>query len=262
MFRNGSQILFQADPFPAVVVRFTHLFNDRLGHLVAGSQLIHQPVVEGVVGGIATGLAQQLEEAILARRDRIGFDLPLLGDIGHIGLPQLIQPALVRFFALRRHLVAGIGLDEGFVGADLEHVRGDIELLQRRLEVGLVDPKPLDHHGAALVEQHVIGVGRQQVLALSVEVGHGDHRFAALPEGVDGTRHLLQFGEVGSLQPLRLDHQRLDALVILGTLDGPQQVGEDDLARLLVAAVHLAQQLYGGICLGALLHQHAVEIEG
>ena len=81
-------------------------------------------------------------------------------------------------------------------------MRGDVELLQRRLEVGLVDTKPLDHHGAALVEQHVIGVGRQQVLALSVEVGHGDHRFAALPEGVDGARHLLQFGEVGSLQPL------------------------------------------------------------
>lgn len=83
-----------------MVVRFTHLFNDRLGHLVAGGQLIHQPVVEGVVGGIATGLAQQLEEAILARCDRIGFDLPLLGYIGHIGLPQLIQPALVRLLAL------------------------------------------------------------------------------------------------------------------------------------------------------------------
>ncbi len=262
LIRDGGQILFQANPFPAVVVRFAHFLDDRLGHLVAGRQLIHQPVVEGVVGGVATGLAQQLEEAILARCHGVRFDFALLGYIGHIGLPQLIQPALVRLLALGGHLVAGIGLDEGFVGADLEHVRGDVELLQRRLEVGLVDAEPLDHHGAALVEQHVIGVGGQQVLALAVEVGHGDNRFAALLELVDGGSHLLQLGEAGALQPLRLYHQRLDAIVILGAANGPQQVGEEDLARLLVAVVHLAQQLRGGIGRAALFHQYAVEVEG
>jgi hypothetical protein len=138
----------------------------------------------------------------------------------------------------------------------------DVELLQRRLEVGLVDAQPLDQHGAALVEQHVIGVGGQQVLALIVVVGHGDDRLAALLELVDGSRHLLQFGEAGTLQPLRLDHQRLDAIVILGAANGPQQIGEDYLAGQLFAVVHLAQQLHSRIGLRALFHQHAGEIEG
>ncbi len=53
------------------------------------------------------------------------------------------------------------------------------------------------------------------------------------------------------------DHQRLDAIVILGAFDGPQQIGEDDLAGQLVAVVHLAQQLHRGIGLRALFHQHA-----
>ena len=245
-----------------MVIALAHFLDHRLGHLVAGRQLVHQTVVEGVVGGVAAGLAQQLEEAILARCHGVRFDFALLGHVGHIGLPQLIQPALVRLLALGGHLVAGIGLDEGFVGADLEHVRGDVELLQCRLVVGLVDAEPLDDHGAALVEQHVIGVGGQQILALSVEVGHGDDRLAALLECIDGARHLLQFGEAGALQPLGLDHQRLDAIVILGAFDGPQQIGEDDLAGQLITVVHLAQQLHGGIGLRALFHQHAGEIEG
>ena len=108
----------------------------------------------------------------------------------------------------------------------------------------------------------MIGVGGQQILALGVEVGHGDDRLAALLECIDGARHLLQFGEAGALQPLGLDHQRLDAIVILGALDGPQQIGEDDLAGQIVAVVHLAQQLHRGIGLRALFHQHAGEIEG
>ncbi len=138
---------------------------------------------------------------------------------------------------------------------------GDVELLQRRLEVGLVDAEPLDQHGAALVEQHMIGVSGQQILTLVVVVGHGDDRFATLPEGVDGASHFLQLGQAGALQPLWLDHQRLDAIVIFGTVDGPKQIRKQDLARLVVAAVHLSQQLHCGICLGALFHQHAVEIE-
>ena len=259
---DGGQILFQADPFPAVILALAHLLDDRLGHLVAGGELIHQAVVEGVAGGIATGLAQQLEEVILVWRDRIRLYLPLLGHVGDIGLPQLIQPALVRLLALGGHLVTGIGLDEGFVGADLEHMGGDVELLQRRLEVGLVDPKAFDQHGAALVEQHVIGMGGEQVGALAVVVGHGDDRLAALLECVYGARHLLQLGEAGPLQSLGLDHQRLDAIVISRALDGPQQVGEDDFTGLIVAFLHLSQQLYRRIGLGALLHQYAGEIEG
>ena len=98
---------------------------------------------------------------------------------------------------------------------------GDVELLQRRLEVGLVDAKAFDQHGAALVEQHVVCVGGEQVGALAVVVGHGDDRFAALLECVDGACHFLQLGEAGSLQPLGLEHQCLDAIVIPGALDGP-----------------------------------------
>ena len=36
------------------------------------------------------------------------------------------------------------------------------------------------------------------------------------------------------MQTLGLDHQRLDAIVIPRALDGPQQIGEDDFAWLLV----------------------------
>jgi hypothetical protein len=59
-----------------------------------------------------------------------------------------------------------------------------------------------------------------------------------------------------------LDHQRLDAIVIPRAFDGPQQIGEDDLAGQLVAVVHLAQQLHRGSVWRALFHQHAGEIEG
>lgn len=141
-------------------------------------------------------------------------------------------------------------------------MRGDVELLQCRLEVGLVDTQPLDQHGTTLVEQHVVGVGGEQIGPLAVVVRHGDDRLAALLEGVDGGRHLLQFGEAGPLQTLGLDHQRLDAIVIPRALDGPQQIGEDDFAWLLVPLVHLPEQLHRGIGLGALLYQHTGEIEG
>ncbi len=87
LLRNGGQILFQTHPFPAVILGLAHFLDHRLGHLVTGGELVHQTVVEGVVGGIATGLAQQFEEAVLVRRDGIGLDLPLLGHVGHIGLP-------------------------------------------------------------------------------------------------------------------------------------------------------------------------------
>ena len=83
----------------AVILARAHLLDHRLGHLVTGGELIHQAVVEGVAGGIATGLAQQLEEVILVWCDSIRLYLPLLGHVGDIGLPQLIQPALVRLLA-------------------------------------------------------------------------------------------------------------------------------------------------------------------
>ena len=34
---------------------------------------------------------------------------------------------------------------------------------QCRLEVGLVDTQPLDQHGTTLAEQHVVGVGGEQI---------------------------------------------------------------------------------------------------
>ena len=100
LLRDGGQILFQAHALPAVIIGLAHFLDHRLGHFVAGGELIHQTVVEGVAGRIATGLAQQFEEVILVRCDGIRFDLPLLRHVGHIGLPQLIQPALVRLLAL------------------------------------------------------------------------------------------------------------------------------------------------------------------
>jgi len=108
----------------------------------------------------------------------------------------------------------------------------------------------------------VIGVGSEQVGPLTVVVGHGDDGFAALLEVVDGARHFLQLGEAGPLQALGLDHQCLDAIVIPGAPDGPQQIGQDDLAGLIVALVDLFEQLHRGVGLGALFHQHASEIEG
>ena len=108
----------------------------------------------------------------------------------------------------------------------------------------------------------MVCVGGEQIGPLAVVVRHGDDRLAALLEGVDGGRHLLQFGEAGPLQTLGLDHQRLDAIVIPRALDGPQQIGEDDFAWLLVPLVHLPEQLHRGIGLGALFYQHTGEIEG
>ena len=96
----AARYSFQAHALPAVIIGLAHFLDHRLGHFVAGGELIHQTVVEGVAGRIAAGLAQQFEEVILVRRDGIRLDLPLLRHVGHIRLPQLIQPALVRLLAL------------------------------------------------------------------------------------------------------------------------------------------------------------------
>ena len=93
----------------------------------SGGELIHQAVVEGVAGGIATGLAQQLEEVILSARP-------------HPGSISAARPrrctwdcysrSSQRWFAslARGHLYPGIGFDEGLVGADLGNTWGDVEL--------------------------------------------------------------------------------------------------------------------------------------
>ena len=92
-------------------------------------------------------------------------------------------------------------------------MRGDVELLQCRLEVGLVDTQPLDQHGTTLVEQHVVGVGGEQIGPLAVVVRHGDDRLAALLKASMAAVTSCSLERL-ALQTLGLDHQRLDAIVI------------------------------------------------
>ena len=141
--------------------------------------------------------------------------------------------------------------------------RGVTLSFQRRLEVGLVDAEAFDQHGTALAEQHVIGVGRRAGGSPAVVVGHGDDRLAALLKVSMAACHFLQLGEAGSCSPWGLSTSALMRSSSPALWMAHNRIGEHDIrsaARRFCPPV--PQQLHGSDRFGALLHQHAGEVEG
>ena len=249
-------------------VLITHLvladagkFGNRLNLFVVSGQFIDQLLLQGIGGGVALGGLEPLQQLLLVRVDGIGGDFARLGRILDIGLPQLIQPAAVGLARLGGHVIPGVGLDEGLVGADPEYVGGDVEFFQRRLVVEVVQPQPLDHHGTRRIEQDLIGVGGQQILMLDEEVAAGDHRFAAAAEVIQRPGDLTEFAQVARLQILQLQHDPLDLGIVAGLLDGIDHIADQGLRRWLIASQPFLHQAAGGILHAALLNQLTGQIQ-
>ena len=112
----------------------------------------------------------------------IGLDLAIGRDRSEVILPQLANPAAVRFAGFRRHIVTDKGFNRGFIRTDAEDMRRDFQLVQQRLVIQAVSGKAMQINGSLWREPDFIGEARQIILPLAVAFARRDNRFAAVAE--------------------------------------------------------------------------------
>jgi len=83
-----------------------------------------------------------------------------LGDIADVVMPHLIQPAAIGFAGFGRHVVPGKGFDKRLIGADAEHMGGDVEFVECGLVVEVIEAEALQQYSTGRIEQNSIGMGR------------------------------------------------------------------------------------------------------
>ena len=135
-----------------------------------------------------------------------------------------------------------------------EHVRIYAEFPEH---FGVIQPPAAhapDVHSAVVMHEHLVGLGRQQVAALSVPARITDHGFAGLAKLAHRSGDVLQFGEAAAGQAVDVHQHARDPVVPGGVPERPHHVPYQRLGRRIV--VH-AQQFQIKLSGAEFMHQHA-----
>ena len=157
---------------------------------------------------------------------------------------------------LRALIGAGIGFDERLELADAIDVVIDAQLVDQALVVELVPAGPGEQRSAQRVDPDLAGVGSQAVARVGIAGGIGQDRLLGIAEAADRVGDLVQRRRIAAAEPVKVEHQRLDARVGLRSVDRADDVARAELARRAAAR----QRGEGGRLFG-LFDDRAVEIE-
>ena len=165
-------------------------------------------------------------------------------DAGRVRRPERRDPAERLLAVLGRHVLARVGLGEGLVGADPEHVDLDAEALERVVEVEAVGGVADHADRAGRLEVGLVGLRHQVVLLLARVAAVGEHLLAALPEVLHRVADRAQLREPRAGHLRGVEHQRADALVLGRRADRVDDVAHQRLG-LVVAGQHADRAVEG-----------------
>ncbi len=109
-------------------------------------------------------------------------DLTVRGNGAQIVLPQLANPAAVRFTGGRGHIITDKRFNGGFIRADAENVSRDFQLVEQGFVVQAVGRKTMQVNRALWREPDFIRKAGQIILPLAVAIAYRNHRLAAVAE--------------------------------------------------------------------------------
>ena len=150
------------------VLVLTDELDEVLAHLDPGQGVIGETEVEGGLGGVAVGLGHEPGKLLRILVEPLGRGAPRRGHVLEVDPPEIAEPLVVGLFRVLRHVVAEVGLHRRLVGADLEDVDIETELVDALLVVHPVAAETLEDDGAHLVDDDLVGVGREIVGVLAV----------------------------------------------------------------------------------------------
>ena len=108
----------------------------------------------------------------------------------------------------------------------------DVEVVDGGLVVGKEAAVARNPDGAHGVHVDFIGVRRKIVLVSHEKVADGDDRFFAFLEAYDFVGQFLKLAQPSARQAGRVQHQRLDAIIVSGSAYGIDQILEQGFAHV------------------------------
>ena len=163
---------------------------------------------------IAVGRAQRVVRAVDIGRHRAVGQLACLDDRRLVGGPQRLEVAFGLLAIGGRHLRERELLHGALVGADLEHVDGDAELVEHVVQVVAIARVAVDGDRAGGLQPHLVGL-RHQVVLLLTDVGAvGEHLLAGGTELAQRGGHGLELGQAATGHLAGVEHERGDARVL------------------------------------------------
>ena len=139
-------------------------------------------------------------------------------------MPQLANPAAVRFARGRRHIIADKRFHGGFISADAEDVRGDFQLIQQGFVIQAVGCEAVQIDRTLRRKPDFIGEARQVILPLTVAVAYGKDRLAAIAKFAQRFPDVLHGRLIGAREVFQIHHDAGDIAIVFRLTNGVDDI--------------------------------------
>jgi hypothetical protein len=214
---HALQIIHETDlAESAIVIAGGTAGGDPGFQFITRDQGIDQLLRQRELGQVAVRGVKQGRIVVDLRFQRRGVELARLGDIGEMARPDIVHPVQVGFIGFRRGIGPDVGLAGRLVFTDAKQVGLDAQLVEGILEIGTVTTETFQQHRALRVQQHFIGLGREQVAALFVAVGVGIEFLAGLAERAQRRGKFARAGRADAGDAVRDQQDLADMRILCG----------------------------------------------